>query len=278
MKKCVLSDGYIGSAYREAGYDCINREQYDCLRDSFEKLEALLQDYDVVINCIAVTDTKWSEQKENFRTVWNVNADFVDKLSLYCNKTNKKFIHISTGDLYGTNFEWEKNIESRPDLDVATTYRFSKFAAEKFCSENDLILRIRLPFDERNHPKNLLVKAQKYTKFYRWLNTFTYVPDLMKATQILLEKDQKGIFNIVQHEGINIFSLQKNIDAENVRGIDFHDKNDPNLLGSKDIVHVHNDINVAKLQEFMKTEKPVDAWVKSWDILKNTLTPPKDNV
>jgi len=278
MKKCVLSDGYIGSAYKEAGYNCINRKQYDCLRDSFDKLETLLQDYDVVVNCIAITDTKWSEQKENFRTVWKVNADFVDKLSLYCNKTNKKLIHISTGDLYGTNFEWEKNIETRPDLDVATNYRFSKFAAEKFCSDNDLILRIRLPFDARNHPKNLLLKAQSYNKFYRWLNMFTYVPDLIAATAILLEKDQKGVFNVVQHEGINIFSLQKNIYAPNVKDIDFHDKNDPHLTGDKDIVHVHNDINIAKLQQFFKTEKPVDAWIKSWDILKTKLTSANSDV
>jgi nucleoside-diphosphate-sugar epimerase len=272
MKKCVLGNGYIGSAYAENGFDCINKKQFEYLKDDFSKLEELLEPYDVVINCIGITDTKWSEVRENFPIVWDVNAIFIRAVSAYCHKTNKKFIHISTGDLYGTNYQYDKNTEERVDLDTGTNYRFSKLGGEKFCHPNDLILRIRLPFDARNHPKNLLVKAQKYTKFYRWLTVFTYVPDLMTATDILINRDEKGIFNIVQNEGTNILSMQKFVNANNVAHIDFHDKHDPNLLDNIDNVHVHNDINIMKLYKMFKPEKTADAWAACWKKLYKELT------
>lgn len=272
MRKCVLGNGYIGSAYAANGFDCIDKTQFEYLKDDFSKLEKLLENYDIVVNCIGSTDTKWTEIKGNFPIVWDVNAVFVRALSAYCFRTNKKFVHISTGDLYGNDFQYDKNTEERKNLDIGTNYRFSKLGGEKFCHENDLILRIRLPFDARNHPKNLLLKAQKYTKFYRWLTVFTYVPDLMNATDILLDKGEMGIYNVVQNEGTNIYSMQKNINAANVANVDFHNRNDPNLIDADDNVHIHNDVNIMKLYQLYKPEKTIDAWAACWKSLQKELT------
>jgi nucleoside-diphosphate-sugar epimerase len=262
MKKIVLGDGYIGSAYKDAGYHCIasNEVRYD--GSNFNQLTEKLEEYDVIVNCIAKTDTKWTENPDNFSETWQTNVELVQKLSEYCGRTDKKFVHISTGDLYGNSFEWEKNVETNFNLNSETNYRLTKLVAERLCSPNDLILRIRLPFDARNHPKNLVIKSRRYTKFYQWANVYTYVPDLIKATNILLENDKTGIFNVVQTQSTGLLHLNKIHPANNpnVLSIDMHDAEDVNVIRDLDKVHIHNDINSSKLTEYVELTDLHKAW------------------
>ena len=185
----------------------------------------------------------------------------MEKLSRFCKIFNKKFVQISTGDLYGNSFEWEKNTETNFNLNSETNYRLTKLVAERLCSPNDLILRIRLPFDARNHPKNLVVKSRKYTKFYHWSNVYTYVPDLIKATNLLLGKDLSGIFNIVQTQATGLLHLCKIHPVNSlVLTTDMHNKDDENVMRSLDVVHIHNDMNTSKILEHMEFEELHKAW------------------
>lgn len=278
MKKCVLGDGYIGSAYKNAGYDCIDRSKFvyfagiDCWT-THNRFENIFSPYDIIINCIGITDTKWTEVPENCSKTFNTNANLVRDLSQYCKRRDKKLVHISTGDLYGNSFQWEDNIEESKKLDANTNYRLSKLAGERFCNSNDLILRIRLPFDARNHPKNLLVKAQNYTKFYRWLNCYTYVPDLINATEILLENKQSGIFNVVQQQTSALWYLMQRINySESIKNIDIFNDKVANVIQTLDVVHIHNDMNIGKLLLFYQPMHLDEAWTKSWETLQNELT------
>lgn len=285
MKTIVLGNGYIGSGFAEYGnFPVIGKDQFEYTGYNFDKLIPLIEDYDVIINCIGFTDTKASELKENGRMLLHVNSHLVGELSRYCNENNKKFVHISTGDLYGNSFteyridtekatllktEWEKNVETCADLDIGTEYRFSKVLGERMCNlEKDLILRIRLPFDGRDHPKNLMNKVIKFTNFYIFQTSLTYVPDLVKATIALLEANQSGIFNVTQNETASLLFLMRNVlQYPRLQHIDIHDKNHPNIIAEKNTIHVHNDINIEKLLKFYKPIPLEAAWIISHETL-----------
>ena len=270
MKKLVLGDGYVGSAYKNDGYHCITSNEFRYNGTNFCHLIELIADYDVIVNCIAKTDTKWTEQPENFLQTWRTNVELVQKLSHHCEITGQRFVQISTGDLYGNSFEWEKNVETNFNLNSETNYRLTKLVAERLCSPNDLILRIRLPFDARNHPKNLVIKSRKFNKFYHWTNVYTYVPDLIKATNILLEKDLSGIFNVVQTQATGLLHLCKLHPANpNVMNLDMHNKDDENIIRSLDVVHIHNDINSSKLSQHVELTDLSKAWEMSSVLLDN---------
>jgi nucleoside-diphosphate-sugar epimerase len=270
MKKIVLGDGYIGSAYKNDGYDCLSSNEFRYNGTNFNQLIDFIKEYDVIVNCIAKTNTTWTEQPENFKQTWRTNVELVQKLSQHCEITGQKFVQISTGDLYGNSFEWEKNVESNYNLDSQTNYRLTKLVAERLCLPKDLILRIRLPFDDRNHPKNLVIKSRKYTKFYHWLNNYTYVPDLIKTTNILLENKQSGIFNVVQTEATGLIHLCKLHPVNpNVNSLDVHDMENDNIIRVLDTVHIHNDINSSKLKEHIELTDLHKAWELSSVMLDN---------
>lgn len=285
MKTIVLGNGYIGSGFAEYGnFPVIGKDQFEYTGYNFNELIPLIADYDVIINCIGFTDTKASELKENGRVLLHVNSNLVGELSKYCNENNKKFVHISTGDLYGNSFteyrigtdkatlvktEWEKNVETCADLDIGTEYRFSKVLGERMCNlENDLVIRIRLPFDGRNHPKNLMCKVVKFTNFYMFQTSLTYVPDMVKATIALVNAKQSGIFNVTQNETASILFLMRNVlQYPRLQHIDIHDKTHPNIIAEKNTIHVHNDINIEKLLNFY-TPMPLEAaWIISHETL-----------
>lgn len=271
-KILVLGTGYIGSAYKEAGWPAISYEEFYNLRNDWIDFYNKFSNYDVILNALAWTDTKSSELIENKNKVFDANSSLVRDLSKMCFKYGKKFIHLSTSDLYGNEFNYHKNIETEKHLDVATTYRLSKLMGEIYCNPDDLILRIRLPFDDRNHPKNLIKKIIPFNKFYHWINSYSYVPDIIKATEILLENNEKGLFNIGQFESMSILYLMRNVlKLEHLQHIDMHDKTHPNLITALDNIHIHNDINTEKLRKYF-IQTPLDScWTSSYFKLKDQL-------
>ncbi len=270
-KVAVFGNGYIGSAFINAGYDFINWRYHPEIHSINELLiqfdqPHMIKNHDVVINCIGYTDTRPTENRSKFQLAYHINADFVRALTWYCSRHNKKLVHISTGDLYGNSFDYNGNVESTTKIDVGTDYRFTKYVGERFCGEDDLILRIRLPFDDRDHPKNLIKKVQNYTKFYHWNNSFTYVPDLIRATQVLVDKDEKGIFNVTQFEATSILYQMRNVlQLQHLMHIDIHDKDHPDLITTLDNVHIHNDMNTEKLRQHMKQTPLEAAWQIAWE-------------
>jgi nucleoside-diphosphate-sugar epimerase len=124
-----------------------------------------------------------------------------------------KLVHISSGCIYNFDYHKQKPIteDSIPDY-FDLFYSRSKIYSEmalKAISEKYkiLILRIRIPMDNRPHPKNLLDKLIYYRKVINCLNSVTYVPDFMAALKHLLKINAHGIFNIVNKNGLNYSDL-----------------------------------------------------------------------
>lgn len=244
----ILGDGYVSRAYQRKGYKCIDRTQFYFEPHNFDVLIPLIKGYSYIINCIAKTDTKWCENSSNFKQLWQTNVLFVDYLAQYCVTNGIKLIHISTTDLYGNSHEWAENTEDCRKLDLNTDYRLTKYAGERVCGPNALILRIRLPFDDTDHPKNLLVKIQKFTKFFHLATDVTYLPDLVCATEVIY--DRTGIFNVVSTTDTSIFYIAKNLLALPVtKNMDSHVP-DENIITEFDNFYVNNLANTDKISKF----------------------------
>jgi dTDP-4-dehydrorhamnose reductase len=183
-KVVVLGDGILGSELVEqTGWDYFSRKKDGIDISSFNKWMIKLSPYDVIVNCIAHTDTYSSDRK----THWKVNYEFVDTLVTFCNETNKKLIHISTDHIYANS----KSLSSENDIPVhmETWYGYTKLLGDahvQLKSNNYLIIR------ESHKPYPFPYKKA-------WSNQYTngdYVNIIADLIIKLINKNLQGIYNV----------------------------------------------------------------------------------
>lgn len=114
-----------------------------------------------------------------------------------------KLVHISSGCIYRFDYLKDKpiNEEKVPDF-FELFYNRTKIYAERALEVlvkkyPVLIVRPRVPLDDRPHPRNLLTKLIKYKKVIDLPNSITYMPDFIEALRHLIRIDAQGIYNIV---------------------------------------------------------------------------------
>ena len=93
----ILGDGLLGGEIKkQTKWNVLSRKltSFDVndLDSSFSGLDKI----DIIINCIANTDT-YSDDK---KTHWDINYAFVNDLIKYCNSNVIKLVHISTDYVY----------------------------------------------------------------------------------------------------------------------------------------------------------------------------------
>lgn len=138
LKVLILGDGLLGSEIeRQTGWDCISRKRktfyINDLKNSIQKNK-----YNVILNCIANTDTYSNDKKSH----WDINYKFVYELINFCNEFNVKLVHISTDYLY------TGSINNATELDVPvhcnTWYGYTKLLSDglvQLISNNYLLIR-----------------------------------------------------------------------------------------------------------------------------------------
>ena len=140
MKIVVLGYGLLGSEIvNQTGWDYLSRKKDEIDVSEFDKWIDKLNDYNVIVNCIANTDT-YSEDKEPHL---NINYHFVKKLVKYCNQTSKKLIQISTDYIYA-NSENERR-ETDVPVHHSSWYGYSKLLGDSYVEfecEKFLICRL----------------------------------------------------------------------------------------------------------------------------------------
>mgnify|MGYP000172579894 CR=1 FL=1 len=122
-KILILGDGLLGSELIKQ----TNWGYYSRKKDNFDinkPLPPLFKNYNIIINCIANTNT-YSNDKDSH---WVTNYMFVDKLIDFCNLNNIKLIHISTDYLY----TYSSNNASENDIPVHCNnwYGYTKLLAD----------------------------------------------------------------------------------------------------------------------------------------------------
>ena len=194
MRVVVLGDGLLGSEIvNQTGWDIISRkkDRFNIIQpstfinyfiDIFDGMIAAKK-YDVIVNCIANTNTYSTNKEEH----WDVNykglADLVD----FCNKWKIKLVHISTDYVY-TNSTPEASENDIP-IHGNNWYSYTKLLADAYIelrSNNYLICR------ETHKPKPF-----PYNK--AWIDqigNFDYVDKISSIIIQLIKIDSVGIFNI----------------------------------------------------------------------------------
>lgn len=175
---------------------------------------------DMVINCVGKTGTPnvdWCEdhKEETFRS--NVTGPIV--LMEACRKRGIYWVHLASGCVYsGDNGGKGFSEEDAPNFQgsfYSRTKQWTDVMLNEFASPVEgkggiLILRIRMPFQPGEHPKNLLTKIAKFTKVIDVQNSITYIPDLMDATGQLMKSRSTGIFHVVNPGPVSLYDVACN--------------------------------------------------------------------
>jgi dTDP-4-dehydrorhamnose reductase len=194
MKVLVLGDGKLGSEIiNQTNWNYISRKKdgFD-FTNAKDITKALIEDhhgiiftkkYDIVINCIANTDTYSTEKY----LLYKVNYESVANLSDICSAYKIKLVHISTDYIYtGSN-----SLASEEDLPVPSTnwYTYYKLLADEYImlkNKNYLICRCSF----KSNP------FQYKTAWIDQVGNFDYVNVIANLIIKLIEKDVQGLFNV----------------------------------------------------------------------------------
>jgi 3,5-epimerase/4-reductase len=130
-------------------------------------------------------------------------------------RNNIKLVHISSGCIYNFDHLKDEPIDEKrkPDF-FELFYSRTKIYSERVLGDlakkyGILIVRPRIPLDDRPHPRNLLTKLINYKRVIDLPNSVTYIPDFIRALKYLIEIDAKGIYNIVNKGALSFSDLME---------------------------------------------------------------------
>lgn len=209
----VLGSGFIGSRLQGALNCNIARKKIS----SFKDAEQLINRFKpkIIINCIGNIGRNVDDCERNLDKTLIANTFVPIILAEIAVRRKIKLIHISSGCIYKYNYIQDNPInEDRvPDF-FDLFYSRSKIYAERALEVlanrfNILIIRIRIPLDNRPHPRNILTKIIRCKKIINIPNSVTYIPDFIRALKHLIKINAKGIYNVVNKGTLRYPDLTK---------------------------------------------------------------------
>lgn len=172
---------------------------------------------DVVLNCAGKTgvpNVDWCESHKAETALININGAI--NVAAACDARDIYFAHVGSGCVYsGDGGRVQGFLEDDEPNFGGSFYSRTKAVSEKMLDEmGALQLRVRIPVEGKSHPKNVINKLLKYEKVASIENSFTIVEDFIPASYQLIEKREKGIFNMT-----NVGSMDHKFLMENYRKI-----------------------------------------------------------
>jgi nucleoside-diphosphate-sugar epimerase len=140
MKILVLGDGKLASEIiKQTGWDYLSRKKDGFDVSNFDSWLHNMLPYDVIVNCIANTNTYSQDEA----SMMQINYLFPTYLVNFCKETGKKLVHISTDYVYSNS------VENASETDVPVPdinwYSLTKLLADshiKTFAKNYLICRL----------------------------------------------------------------------------------------------------------------------------------------
>lgn len=200
-KILIFGRGFIGSGLSEAFNCCISDRKIYSLKDAEEEINKFSPG--IIINCIGYTGRNVDDCELDKDKTLMANAFAPVILSEAALRSNIRLVHISSGCIYHFDYSQDAPIKEDkiPDyfeLFYSRTKIYAERALEVLAKEYPiLIVRIRIPLDNRPHPKNILTKLINYKKIINIPNSVTYIPDFICALRHLIKIEARGIYNIV---------------------------------------------------------------------------------
>lgn len=184
MNVLVLGDGLLATELvKQTGWEFISRKKDRIDFTQPESYSNLIESYDVIINCIACTDTYSTDKQKH----WDVNYEGVAELVKLCNSHGSKLVQISTDHIYA-NSESEATEESIPQP-IPTWYGYTKMLGDahvQLAADSYLVIR------ESHKPYPFPYKEA-------WSNQYTsgdYVPVIVELIVKLIKRQVEGVYNV----------------------------------------------------------------------------------
>ena len=167
----------------------------------------LLKNYDIIINCVAITNLDYCEKNRKRSKI--INEDLVKKIFIIKKNYNLKFnfIHFSTDQMYNNN---KKNSELSK-TNIYNEYTKQKLKSEKICQKNKALV-FRTNFINQNKKNFLgwLLNSIRNKKKIYLFNDIEFNPlrsETISKVIFKIIKDEKfkinGIFNLGSKGGIS---------------------------------------------------------------------------
>jgi dTDP-4-dehydrorhamnose reductase len=145
------------------------------------------------------------------------NVLFVELLKQACSLSDNPLMQLSTGCVFDEQREYsEYDQPTRGWNGYCGFYVGTKLLAEKLVREYEkhYILRLRLPFDEVDHPRNYLTKLTKFDRVFEHVNSLTHRGDFAKWALDLWEKRAPfGTYHCVNTDQISAEAIVINLAA-----------------------------------------------------------------
>jgi dTDP-4-dehydrorhamnose reductase len=210
-KVLVLGTGFLGSRIKEE-FGC---EASGEIIHNFSQADELVKKFNpqVIINAIGYTGQNVDYCEKDVDNTLLANSFVPLMLAEVALRHKIKLVHISSGCIYHYDYAKDNPLEEALVPDFFELF----YSRTKIYSEQPLnilakkypilVARIRIPLDNRPHPKNLLDKLIKYKQVIDIPNSVTYIPDFLRSLRHLIEIDARGIYNLVNKGGLVYSSL-----------------------------------------------------------------------
>ena len=154
-----------------------------------------------IINTAAKTNIDWCEK--NRTECFEVNTLGAEIIGRLCAEKGIYLIHLSSGCIQESKTKEEIHGEEDP-VNPLCFYSWTKVWADQLLLDlknrknlRVLILRPRQLLSSVVSPRNAVTKLLTYTKFIDTPNSCTIVEDLLDVTNMLIEKNAVGVYNVV---------------------------------------------------------------------------------
>ena len=197
MKVIVIGQGLLGKEIvKLSNWDHISRSTHDFDYKDITTVYKYLKDYDIIINCVAHTDT-YSNEKDLH---WAINYKAVSRLTDWCSENNKKLVHISTDYVYTNSSDLPT--ETNVPVHAENWYSYTKLLADGYIelkSDNYLIVRCgHKPFPFPHNGAWTDVKGN-----------FDYVSNIADGIIRLVSLQRLGIYNVGTIDPHTMYDLAK---------------------------------------------------------------------
>jgi len=159
-----------------------------------------ISDCNVIINAAGYTGSPNVDACEVYKQE-TINGNVIWPVKLELENPNTPIVHISSGCVY-SGYEKEFTEEDPPNFDFnnGSFYSGSKALGQEMLlpyMHKSYLLRIRMPFGNKEHLKNFLTKMRRYDKLISYENSLSYMPDVARfAVECAVANIPKGIYNV----------------------------------------------------------------------------------
>lgn len=188
------------------------------------------------------------------------------KLAILCQRKNIHFTYLGTGCI----FEYDNindfigyNEDENPNF-FGSSYSIVKGFTDMLMKQfNVLNLRIRMPINSQNNPRNFITKITTYDKICSIPNSMTVLPELLPYVIKMMEQHTIGTINLTNPGVIShneILEMYKDIVDPTFTWKNFTIEEQNSILSSK---RSNNRLNTNKLESMFPDVKNIKDAVKS---------------